>query len=197
MKTKDDGDIEEELVTPKILTSKLTLEKEKVIEVHDVYIYGPIERPEAYQELSKALLKADPEKEYFRFRLSSNGGSCHGVVTLINNIRQCQTLVEMHVDGPCYSAATDLALSGTSLIMHPNTLLMFHNYSGGAIGKGGELVKMVKEEDDWNRKTMKHLYSPFLTDAEIELLFKDQDVWIHSYHKDIKQRIKRHFERSK
>lgn len=192
--TKNDDDDEiEEPVSPKILTSDVDIVKAKTLKVHDVYIYGPIEQPKAYIELSKNLLKADPEQEYFRFRIASPGGSCHGIIALINAIRQCNTVVEMHVDSPSYSAAATLALAGDALYMHRNTLLMFHNYSGGSYGKGGELKTMIKEEDMWIRKYMRDIHHPFLTADECSGLEKDQDVWIHSSDKDLKKRIDRHF----
>lgn len=158
---------------------------------HDVYIYGGIEDAYSYVDLCNRLRDAKPDKEYFRFRIASPGGSCHGLIALITAIRDCPSIVEMHVDSPSYSAGSTLALCGDVLIMHPNTLLMFHNYSGGDMGKGQELKHSVQERGKWIYNYMRDLHQPFLTKEECDAMEKDQDIWIHAHDKGLKARMKR------
>ena len=187
-KSDDDEDLEDKAFTIK---SRDINPKSTKLTAHDVYIYGGIEEASKYIDLCNKLRDAKPDEEYFRFRIASPGGSCHGMVALLNAIRDCPTIVEMHVDAPCYSNGSTLALAGDELIMHPNTLLMFHNYSGVDAGKGGELGKSVIERALWVHKYMHDIYCPFLTEDEFKSLTKDQDIWVHSHDKDLKARMKR------
>jgi len=57
-------------------------------------------------------------------------------------------------------------------------MFMFHNYSGGTIGKGGEMYDNIMYERKWSDKFMRSVYSGFLTDDEIKSMLENKDIWM-------------------
>jgi hypothetical protein len=82
--------------------------------------------------------------------------------------------------------------------MRPNTLLMFHNYSGGEYGKGKELLDAANASQRNIYDAFAYMAYPFLSKEEIKDICNDHDKYINwkgkSYGVDIKDRIARHFE---
>lgn len=161
--------------------------------VIDVYLDQSVEEGSTYTKLCQELRNAGDE-DVFNFYLGSYGGSCHGYLHIFSAIKASEAKeVNMIVVSPTYSAGSELALSGTSLVLQPHTFLMFHNYSGSSHGKGQEMMKGNKETDRWIKTYFNKISQPFLTKEECDAISKDQDVYVHSNDKDLKARIKRHF----
>jgi hypothetical protein len=55
---------------------------------------------------------------------------------------------------------------------------MFHNYSAGLMGKGGELLQQVTFDTRWTAKIFEDCYGDFLKKREIELLMLGKDFWL-------------------
>jgi len=55
---------------------------------------------------------------------------------------------------------------------------MVHNYSGGAGGKGHEIIDYVNFSDKNITTTFKKLYSGFLTTRELNAVIKGKDMWM-------------------
>ncbi len=166
---------------------------QKVINTIDIYLSEKVTESWTYTRIAQELRSAG-QLDIINFYISSFGGSCHGLMTLITAIAACKAKeINMIVTSPSYSAGATLALAGTSLILEDYTFLMFHNYSSGPQGKGGELVKGVLESDKWLKQYFKALHSPFLTGSEVKNMEKDQDVYVHFDEKGLSERIRRHF----
>jgi hypothetical protein len=57
---------------------------------------------------------------------------------------------------------------------------MFHNYSGGVFGKGGEQYDQIQYERAWSEKFMNEVYKDFLTTDEIKSMLDNKDIWMTS-----------------
>ena len=57
-------------------------------------------------------------------------------------------------------------------------MFMFHNYSGGAVGKGGEMIDQIKHERKWSEKLLLDIYKNFLNKSEIEAILNNKDIWM-------------------
>ena len=55
---------------------------------------------------------------------------------------------------------------------------MFHNYSSGVVGKGGEMYDRLSHEKDWSEKLLREVYSDFLTEKEITSILDNKDIWM-------------------
>jgi ATP-dependent protease ClpP protease subunit len=64
---------------------------------------------------------------------------------------------------------------------------MFHNYSGGTIGKGGEMIDQLQHERKWSKSLMTEIYANFLTEDEIEHMLDNKDYWMDG--KEVVQRL--------
>lgn len=178
-------------LTSQELPFKIQVEH-SVVKTHHVYFGEVVEDTHLYVDLVHSLRVASPNDK-FLFHLYNYGGSCHTGAFLINAIRSSAAIVTMSVEAPCYSMGAVLALSGDSLMIHPHTFLMFHNYSAGFGGKGGELGERVKNEDRI-LKSLDHIVcAPFLTKKEIAAIDSDRDVYVHHDDEDLQARLTRHF----
>ena len=80
--------------------------------------------------------------------------------------------------GTVASAGTIIALSCDDLEVEDFTSFMIHNYSGGAGGKGHEIIDYVNFSDKNITATFKKLYSGFLTPRELTAVIKGKDMWM-------------------
>lgn len=168
--------------------------KKKISRHHtDVYLDSGFDSfPMDYVDLLHSLHHAKAE-DTFLFHLANTGGDVYTAFQLCHAVKNTQATVTMFVTQPCYSAGAILALCGDNILFNPATFLMFHNYSTVDGGKGGEFLVKVKESDEHLHRSFEYFCSPFLTDAEFNTLYNDQDVYVRSYDKSLKARIKRHF----
>jgi ATP-dependent protease ClpP protease subunit len=65
---------------------------------------------------------------------------------------------------------------------------MFHNYSGMAIGKGGEMYDNITHERKWSEKIMRKVYENFLTEEEIKSILDNKDIWMEG--EEVLKRLK-------
>jgi ATP-dependent protease ClpP protease subunit len=160
--------------------------------IHTVYSPDTFEDSKQYEELCH-IFRSCTQNDSVIMYIRSFGGSCHAGQGLINAMADCQGFITCIVDQPSYSMGALLALSGHHLVMHTDTLLMFHNYSSATEGKGKELVDGVHRTEKWLRQQQEHCCYPFLTKGELKRLSNDNDVTIHYDDPTLQARIERHF----
>ena len=127
--------------------------------------------------------------------LGGNGGDVARMSELYNAISSCPAHVTCFVHGRCYSAHAVLALAGDVLAMQKNTYLMFHHFSGGFYGKGGEVRQHSDEFYEYFKRIMTDFCYPFLTKAELNRIFNDKDVYVREWDKDLSKRTERFFKK--
>jgi ATP-dependent protease ClpP protease subunit len=106
------------------------------------------------------------------------GGNLDTAIQFIRVLGETQAEVITSVEGSCMSAATMIFLQGHSLQITPFSLFMFHNYSGGAFGKGGEMYDNIMFERKWSSEFLHHVYKDFLTAEEINSMLDNKDIWM-------------------
>ena len=174
-------------------TTTNKIQKEEIeYDRYEVYLTNTIESSPHYSGLC-SLLRSSKGFDVFNFYLANHGGSCHGLIALINAIFDAAGTINMIVASPSASAAATLALCGDSLTFCDHTFLMFHNYSSSVYGKGQELKDNIRASDEWINDYMRNLHQPFLTAAECSRIEKDNDVHVFYNDKTLDARIKRHF----
>jgi ATP-dependent protease ClpP protease subunit len=93
-------------------------------------------------------------------------------------LKESNALVTASVEGACMSAATIIFLMADSFEISPHSMFMFHNYSGGAVGKGGEMMDQIKHERKWSEQLLREIYADFLKPEEIESVLNNKDIWM-------------------
>lgn len=145
--------------------------------LHEYYITGTIEEANKYTEWFNQIRHAPPT-DIIKLYINSEGGSLWTAIQFMRVIRECKAPVVASVEGACMSAATIIFLMSDTYEISPHSMFMFHNYSGGTIGKGGEMIDQIKHERVWSEKLLFEIYQNFLTDAEIRAILENKDIWM-------------------
>jgi ATP-dependent protease ClpP protease subunit len=142
-----------------------------------IYISGSIETPEKYIGCIDAIRNAN-ETDIVRIHINSPGGDLFTTIQFIRAITETKATVVTSAEGACMSAATMLFLSANQFEISEHCLFMFHNYSGGTFGKGGEMYDQLRHERKWSESIIRKIYSGFLTEAEIRSILENKDIWM-------------------
>ena len=155
----------------------------KIKAKHKVYtIY--IER---FKELKRGLhsvlneLRTASREDKLEIRINSGGG-------FVNEGKQFYNLMNekfhkrttTYLDNHGYSMGALLFCMGDKRVIYPYSDLMFHNYSSGVGGKGGEIISRMEHTDAHIKAFFKKIIveQGFLSDIEFEKMLIGQDFWM-------------------
>jgi len=155
--------------------SKLT--HKPLAHMHEFYLSGEVEPAEEYIEWFDTIRNANPV-DIIKIHINSYGGDLFTAIQLIRCISESEATVICSVEGACMSAATMIFLCADGFEVSDHSMFMFHNYSGGTIGKGGEMYDNIMHERKWSEKLLRGIYSDFLTSEEIESILNNKDIWM-------------------
>lgn len=148
-----------------------------VAHLHEYYLSGTIEEPEKYAEWFNTIRNAGPN-DLVRIYINSYGGDLWTAIQFMRVLKESNAQVTASVEGACMSAATIVFLMADTFEISPHSMFMFHNYSGGAVGKGGEMMDQIKHERKWSEQLLRETYSDFLKPEEIESVLNNKDIWM-------------------
>lgn len=143
-----------------------------------IYLSDVIEEPNLYTDLIHKIRTAGPN-DVVHIYLNTPGGHIDTGVQIINAIENTQGLVYTHLDGSVCSMGSLIFLAGHQMVAYDHSIMMFHNYSGGAYGKGHEIKSMLDAQERWYDKLQERLLVPFLTEDELARIKKGEDIWMH------------------
>jgi len=150
-----------------------------VAQVHEFYLSGQIEDADEYIEWFDVIRNAS-STDTIRIYINSPGGDLFTTLQFLRVMSDTEATIVTSVEGACMSAATMIFLHGHMQEVTPHSLFMFHDYSSGTFGKGGEQYDQIQFERGWSRKFMKEVYKDFLTESEIESMMHNKDIWMDS-----------------
>lgn len=75
--------------------------------------------------------------------INSPGGDVFDGVAILNMLRSHPSNKHVIVDGLAASAASFIAMAGSTVTMMPNSMLMIHDASGGCMGNAAEMQQMA------------------------------------------------------
>lgn len=144
-----------------------------------VYISKEIGPSIEYVELLNKFRSAEPGDTIF-IHLNTPGGYIDTGVQIINAMRDCPARIVTVLDGTVCSMGSLIFLAADEYIVHSNTRLMFHNYSGGTYGKGNEQIAQLESTVDWFTTMFYEICFPFLEESELESIVAGQDLWLNA-----------------
>lgn len=147
--------------------------------VHHYYISQSIDEPIHYVEMIHHLQTASPGHVIW-IHLNTPGGHLSTGVQLINAMQASDAHIVTSIEGEVASMGTLIFLAGDEFVVHDNSLMMFHNYSGGVFGKGHEQIAALEATTKWTTEIMKRLYIPFISEDEMNRLQKGEDLYFHA-----------------
>lgn len=145
--------------------------------VHEFYITGQIASAEEYIDWFDTIRHAG-EHDAIKIYINSIGGDLFTAIQFMRVLDETKAHVICSVEGACMSAATIIFLCAEHFEVSPHSIFMFHNYSGGAIGKGGEMIDQLLHERKWSENLLKDVYQDFLTADEIKSMLENKDLWM-------------------
>jgi len=128
-------------------------------------------------------LKGASSKDKLELIISSNGGSIQEGRKFYNIIQdKFYDRVVAYLDNHGYSMGAVLFCMASKRVVYPYSNLMFHNYKGSAVGKGGEIVAKMEHFDKLNTKFRHDIVvkQGFLTEEEYKHLLIGQDFWMET-----------------
>jgi ATP-dependent protease ClpP protease subunit len=146
-------------------------------ELVEIYISGIIGPAEEYTDIFNRM-RSLGELDYVKVHINSYGGDLFTAIQFMRVFSETSATVVCSVEGACMSAATLIFLSGDQYEISNHSAFMFHNYSGFAGGKGGEMIDQLLHERSWSENLWKQVYNDFLTKDEIQALLDNKDIWM-------------------
>ena len=149
----------------------------QLVNVHEFYLCGEIETPEEYIQWFDTI-RHSGETDVIKIYINSPGGNVFTAIQFMRVLKESSAKIVMSVEGECASAATMIFLCGDSFEVSEHSMFMFHNYSSGVFGKGGEMFDQLKHERKWSERLLREIYEDFLTEIEIVSILDNKDIWM-------------------
>jgi len=146
-------------------------------QIYEFYISGQIASPDTYIQWFDTIRHAKAD-DTIKIYINSYGGDMFTGIQFMRVLAETEALVICSVEGACMSAATMIFLCADQFEVTPHSMFMFHNYSGGTFGKGGEMYGQIQHERKWSETLLKEIYDGFLTTDEIKSLLDNKDMWM-------------------
>ena len=138
-------------------------------------------------ELKKGLhavfneLKSAKENDVLEFMIDSGGGFVNEGMQFYNIMREkfCGRTVA-YLDNKGYSMGAMLFSMAEKRVVYPYSDFMYHNYAGGAVGKGGEIKARINHISKQLEAFFHDIIvkQGFLTEDEYEQMLVGQDYWM-------------------
>jgi ATP-dependent Clp protease protease subunit len=155
--------------------------------MHNFYISGAIEESKTYNEWFEIIRNAN-ETDIIKLHINSPGGDLFTAIQFMRVLTESPAIIVASVEGACMSAATMIFMCANQYEISDHSMFMFHNYSGMAIGKGGEMYDNITHERKWSEKIMRRVYEDFLTEEEIKSILDNKDIWMEG--EEVLKRLK-------
>jgi ATP-dependent protease ClpP protease subunit len=159
-----------------------------VAQLHEFYLSGPVLDAEEYIDWFDTIRNAS-EIDTIRIYINSPGGDLYTTLQFLRVMSDTEATIVTSVEGACMSAATIIFLHGHTHEITPHSLFMFHNYSAGTFGKGGEMYDQLQFERKWSENFMRAVYKDFLAEDEIQSMLNNRDIWMTS--DEVAQRLEK------
>ena len=118
------------------------------------------------------------ESDIIKIHINCPGGNLFTTIQFMQALSETPARILISVEGACMSAATLIFLMADEYMITDHSMFLFHNYSAGTAGKGGEMYHGMVHERNWSANLFKDMYSDFLTEAEIKDMLEDKDIWM-------------------
>lgn len=146
---------------------------------YEFYLTGEILEATEYVEWFDTIRNASIN-DTVTIYINSCGGDLYTAIQFLRVLAESNAEVICSVEGACMSAATMVFLAADTFQVTPHSLFMFHNYSAGVFGKGGEMFDQLQFERAWSEAFLIDVYRDFLTDTEVKEMLHNKDIWMTS-----------------
>ena len=124
-----------------------------------------------------------------KIHINCPGGNLFTTIQFLQALQETEAHIIVSVEGACMSAATLIFLAGHEYFITDHSMFLFHNYSAGTAGKGGEMYHGMVHERKWSTNLFQDMYTDFLTSEEIADMTNDKDIWLDA--KEVLERLEK------
>lgn len=175
MQNKNNGDFLDVLLGGSKQKDRFT--HRAAVNLHEFYLSGTIDPADEYVEWFDTIRNSSAN-DIIKIYINSYGGDLFSAIQFMRVLKETEAAVVVSVEGACMSAATMIFLCADQIEVSEHSMFMFHNYSGGTIGKGGEMIDQLLHERSWSEKMLRDVYEDFLTEKEIQSMLDNKDLWM-------------------
>lgn len=148
-----------------------------IASITEFYLSGDILEAEEYIAWFDTIRHAD-ENDVIKFYINSGGGNLYTAIQFMRVMADCKGTIVASAEGACMSAATIIFLCADVHEVSSHSVFMFHNYSGGTFGKGGEMIDQLVHERKWTERLFRSVYKDFLNEEEFKSMLEGKDLWM-------------------
>jgi ATP-dependent protease ClpP protease subunit len=148
-----------------------------ISKLHRFYLSGEIKQSSEYTGWFETIRNSG-DQDVIIIHINSYGGDLFTAIQFMRVMSETKATIIASVEGSCMSAATIIFLSARHWEISDHSMFMFHNYTSGSFGKGGELYDHIIHERQWSQKLWKDIYGGFLTEPEIKSILDNRDIWM-------------------
>lgn len=146
---------------------------------HNFYLYSDIGPPDQYIDLIQTIRTAEPH-DHIHIHLNTAGGHLDTGIAIISAMAECQGTITTVLDSLACSMGAILFLAGHQYIVHDCSMLMFHTFNGGFVGKSSDVDKQVQAYKRQYTMLVKKTCSKFLTIDEVKRIDNGEEMWFAS-----------------
>lgn len=142
-----------------VLPKYLTIKQESTTKTPEMYIYGEIVTDEWEDSDTSAAgfrdaLKSLGDVKSINLHINSPGGSVFEGITIYNMLKQNSAHINVYVDGLAASIASVIAMSGDTIFMPANAMMMIHNPWTIVSGNANDLRKQADALDQITKSSV-------------------------------------------
>lgn len=161
-------------------------EQALVTKIRHYYLSGYIDIPSSYVKMIHEI-STSPSNETIIIHLNTAGGDLSTGIQLINAMKFSEAHIVCSLEGEAYSLGSLIFLAADEFLVHDNSTMMIHNFSGGIYGKGNEQVQQLEATIKWFDALARDYYLPFITEKELSNILKGEDLWLQTV--DVRSRL--------
>lgn len=159
-----------------------------VRKVQHFYFSSVVEAPIYYVDVIHRIQTAGPE-DIIYIHLNTPGGHLDTGIQLVNAMQATPAHVIVSIEAEAHSLGTLIFLAADEFVVHDNTMMMIHNFSGAVFGKANEQTAQLEATIKWFNTLARKLYIPFITEIEFDKILAGADLYLHS--SEIRKRLER------
>lgn len=113
--------------------------------------------------------------------INSPGGDCVAAAQIYNMLKDYNGNITVKIDGIAASAASVIAMAGTTVLMSPVSMLMIHNPATLAFGDAGDMKKAIEMLNEVKESIINaYELKTGMSRAKISHLM-DSETWMNAY----------------
>jgi ATP-dependent protease ClpP protease subunit len=149
---------------------------QKIYQHHDVFLDNEIDCPDKYRDFLTILFNSD-ENDSINLFINSSGGSLDSTFAIIEGLKYTQATTTAMLVGPCFSAASMIAMYCDQIVVFDSAYMMIHTAFFESQGSARNVKAHTEFTVKMIEKMLHETYDGFLTSEELEGVKSGVELW--------------------